>query len=184
LNREEDIMHVSRRSESLAIRAAKQIVVAGVLLAGAAATFAQNSAGATASGATSPVGLWQTIDDKTEKPKALVEITEESNGTLSGKVVKGLNPNENPDRRCTECTDDRRGQKILGMTIIRDMKREGDGWAGGNILDPENGKVYKCKMHLEDGGRKLVVRGFIGISLLGRSQTWNRQTAGAAQASN
>ena len=177
-------MHVQHRSQGLAVRAAKQIVMAGVLLAGAAATFAQTSAGAAAGATSSPVGVWQTIDDKTEKPKALVEITQDSDGTLSGKVVKGLNPNDNPDRRCTECTDDRRGQKILGMTIIRDMKHEGDGWAGGNILDPENGKVYKCKMHLEDGGRKLVVRGFIGFSLLGRSQTWNRQGAGAAQASN
>lgn len=177
-------MHVQHRNQGLATRAAKQIIVAGVLLGAAAATFAQTAASAAAGGVTSPVGVWQTIDDKTDKPKALVEITQDSDGTLSGKVVKGLNPNDNPDRRCTECTDDRRGQKILGMTIIRDMKREGDGWAAGNILDPENGKVYKCKMHLEDGGRKLVVRGFIGFSLLGRSQTWNRQGAGGAQASN
>jgi uncharacterized protein (DUF2147 family) len=64
---------------------------------------------------------------------------------------------------------------ILGMTIITDMKKDGDGWDNGQILDPENGKIYKCKMRLEDGGNKLVVRGYIGVSLLGRSQTWIRQ---------
>jgi uncharacterized protein (DUF2147 family) len=97
----------------------------------------------------------------------------------------GLNPNDSPDRRCTECTDERKDQKILGMTIIKDMKQDGEEWNGGNILDPENGKVYKCKMHLEDNGQKLVVRGYIGVSLLGRSQTWNRQSdASAAQTQN
>lgn len=90
-------------------------------------------------------------------------------------MIKGLNPADSPDRRCTECTDSRKNQLILGMTIINDLKKDGDKWDGGRILDPENGKVYKCKMHLEDGGQKLVVRGYIGVSLLGRSQTWVRQ---------
>ncbi|MFM0739801.1 DUF2147 domain-containing protein, partial [Paraburkholderia xenovorans] len=76
---------------------------------------------------------------------------------------------------CTACTDARKDQPILGMTIITDMKKDGDGWDHGQILDPENGKLYKCKMRLEDGGNKLVVRGYIGVSLLGRSQTWVRQ---------
>ncbi|SIT36446.1 putative signal peptide protein [Paraburkholderia piptadeniae] len=144
----------------------KQVAVAGVLLAGAVTAFAQ---------ADSPVGTWQTIDDHTGQPKALVQITQDANGTLSGKVIKGLNPNDQPDRRCTSCTDARKDQPILGMTIINDMKKDGDNWDGGQILDPENGKLYKCKMHVEDGGQKLVVRGYIGVSLLGRSQTWVRQ---------
>ncbi|MEM5341706.1 DUF2147 domain-containing protein [Paraburkholderia azotifigens] len=144
----------------------KQAVVAGLLLAGAVTAFAQ---------ADTPVGTWQTIDDHTGQPKALVQITQDANGSLSGKVVKGLGANDQPDRRCTACTDARKDQPILGMTIISEMKKDGDNWDGGQILDPENGKLYKCKMHIEDGGQKLVVRGYIGVSLLGRSQTWVRQ---------
>jgi uncharacterized protein (DUF2147 family) len=144
----------------------KQAAVAGALLASAVTAFAQ---------ADSPIGTWQTIDDHTGQPKALVQISQDANGTLSGKVVKGLGANDQPDRRCSACTDARKDQLILGMTIIDDMKKDGDNWDGGQILDPENGKLYKCKMHVEDGGQKLVVRGYIGVSLLGRSQTWVRQ---------
>jgi uncharacterized protein (DUF2147 family) len=122
-----------------------------------------------------PVGTWETIDDHTGQPKALVQITQDADGSLSGKVIRGLGPSDDPTRRCTECTDARKDQLILGMTIIDGMKQDNDGWDGGRILDPENGKVYKCKMHIEDGGKTLVVRGYIGISLLGRSQTWHRQ---------
>jgi len=139
---------------------------AGMLLAAAISAFAQTS---------TPVGLWQTIDDHTGQPKALVRIVAESDGTLSGKVVKGAGPEDQPGRRCTACTGARRNQPIVGMTIIDGMKQTEDGWDGGHILDPENGKTYRCKMRVEDGGRKLVVRGYIGVSLLGRSQTWNRQ---------
>ena len=144
----------------------KQAVIAGALLASAITAFAQ---------ADSPVGTWQTIDDHTGQPKALVQISQDAAGNLSGKVIKGLGANDQPDRRCTACTDARKDQPILGMTIISDMKKDGEGWDGGQILDPENGKLYKCKMRVEDGGQKLVVRGYIGVSLLGRSQTWVRQ---------
>jgi uncharacterized protein (DUF2147 family) len=160
------LSQLTRRTRAIALRTAKQAAVAGVLLVSAATAMAQ---------ADSPVGTWQTIDDSTGQPKALVQISQDGSGSLDGKVIKGLGPNDQPDRRCTACTDDRKDQLILGMTIIHDMKKEGDGWDGGNILDPENGKVYKCKMRLEDGGQKLVVRGYIGVSLLGRSQTWIRQ---------
>ena len=122
----------------------------------------------------SPVGMWQTIDDKTGAPRALIEITQDQNGVLSGKVVKGLVPGEPTDKRCTLCTDERKDQVIVGMTVLRGMRWDGDDWEGGDILDPDNGKVYKCKMHLEKGGTELIVRGFIGFSLLGRSQTWVR----------
>src|SRR5581483_10766498 len=118
-------------------------------------------------GTNTPVGKWETIDDSTHQPKALVEISQNSDGSLSGKVIKGLDPKAEPGKRCTACTDERKDQPILGMTIISGMKPDGDSWDGGNILDPENGKVYMCKMHLEDGGQKLVVRGYIGVSLLG-----------------
>ena len=146
-------------------RPLRALAITSVLLACAAPSFAQ---------ADSPIGMWQTIDDSTHQPKALVQIADDGDGSLSGKVVKGLGPSDTPDRRCTACTDERKDQLIKGMTIIKAMKKDGDQWDGGNILDPENGKVYKCKMTLEDGGQKLVVRGYIGVSLLGRSQTWVR----------
>jgi uncharacterized protein (DUF2147 family) len=150
-----------------------------------ASAFLMSPFASSAQTAQTPVGIWQTIDDHTQQPKALVQITQSSDGTLNGRVIKGLIPNGSPDHRCTECTDERKDQKILGMTIIKDMKKDGDEWIGGNILDPANGKVYRCKMHLEDNGQKLVVRGYIGVSLLGRSQTWNRQSsADAAQTQN
>jgi uncharacterized protein (DUF2147 family) len=156
----------TQRTRAIALRAARHAALAGVLLAGAVTAMAQTD---------SPVGTWQTIDDHTGHPKALVQIAQDGDGSLNGKVIKGLGPNDQPGRRCTACTDARKDQPILGMTIINDMKKDGDGWDHGQILDPENGKVYKCKMHLEDGGNKLVVRGYIGVSLLGRSQTWVRQ---------
>ncbi len=167
--------HLSHSDKTTAWNAVKRATVAGVLLAAATAAFGQ--------GTDTPVGEWQTIDDNTHQPKALVQISQGDDGALSGKVVKGLDPNEKPGKLCTACTDERKDKPILGMTIIKGMKQDGEKWDGGNILDPENGKVYKCNMHLEDGGRKLVVRGYIGVSLLGRSQTWIRQDA-AAQAKN
>ncbi|WP_028230744.1 DUF2147 domain-containing protein [Paraburkholderia mimosarum] len=147
-------------------RVARPVALASVLLCGALAAHAQTD---------TPVGVWQTIDDQTGQPKALVQISADANGDLSGKVIKGLSGKDQPDRRCTACTDSRKDQPILGMTIIDSMKKTNDGWDGGHILDPENGKVYRCKMHTEDGGQKLVVRGYLGIALLGRSQTWVRQ---------
>ena len=156
----------TQRTRAMMMRTARQAALAGVLLASAVTAMAQ---------ADSPVGTWQTIDDHTGQPKALVQITQDSSGALDGRVIKGLGPNDQPDRRCTACTDARKDQLILGMTIINDMKKVDDGWDDGQILDPENGKIYKCKMHLEDGGQKLVVRGYIGVALLGRSQTWIRQ---------
>lgn len=158
--------HLTGGHSTRALRVARHAALAGALLTCALAAYAQVS---------SPVGIWQTVDDHTGQPKALVQIVEDGSGTLSGKVIKGLGPNDEPGRRCTACTDARKDQLILGMTIIDGMKKTDGGWDGGHILDPENGKTYRCKMHLEDGGQKLVVRGYIGISLLGRSQTWNRQ---------
>ncbi|SAK95651.1 lipoprotein [Caballeronia pedi] len=132
----------------------------------AASAFAQTA---------TPVGTWQTIDDQSGKPKAIIQIVDDGSGQLSGKVVRGIGEFDHPERRCTACTDDRRDQLIKGMTIITGLRQNGDAWDGGQILDPENGKLYKCKMKLEDGGQKLVVRGYVGVSLLGRSQTWVRQ---------
>lgn len=144
----------------------KVVVFLGILIGVSAFADANNS----------PVGTWLTIDDNTHKPTALIQIIQGNDGALIGKALKGLRPTDSSERRCTECNDERKNQKIQGMTIMKNMKPDGDGWDGGKILDPDIGKEYSCKMHLEDGGRKLVVRGFIGFSLLGRSQVWIRQS--------
>ncbi|SAL02819.1 lipoprotein [Caballeronia fortuita] len=142
-------------------------VVFGALCATfAASAFAQ---------AATPVGTWQTIDDRSGKAKAIIQIVDDGSGQLSGKVVRGIGEFDQPAKRCTACTDERKDQLIKGMTIITGMRQNGDTWDGGQILDPESGKLYKCKMTMEDGGQKLVVRGYIGVSLLGRSQTWVRE---------
>ncbi len=120
----------------------------------------------------SPVGEWRTIDDATHEPKAVVRIFEQG-GALYGVVEKSLLAT--PVRKtCDQCTDDRKDQPILGMDIIRGLRKDGDQWDGGTILDPEHGKIYKCKMSLQPGGQRLDVRGYVGISLLGRTQTWER----------
>ena len=123
---------------------------------------------------TTPAGLWKTIDDKTGKPRSLIRITE-NNGEYSAVVEKGLLATDTGEAVCDKCTDDRKGQKIVGMTIVKGIKKKNDNYEGGEILDPDNGKTYKCKMKLDSTGTQLEVRGFIGVSLFGRSQTWIRE---------
>lgn len=122
--------------------------------------------------AQSPIGTWKTIDDNTGDEKSYVEIYEADNGKLEGKVVKILTPGRE-DRKCTECRGDKKDQPIVGLVIIRDMEKNGSEWKNGYVLDPENGKEYKCKMSLQDENT-LDVRGYIGFSLMGRTQTWQR----------
>lgn len=121
----------------------------------------------------SPVGLWRTFDDKTGAAKALIRITE-ADGRFTGHIEQSFKPGA-ATRVCDVCSDDRHDKPIIGLEIIRGLTRHDEEFSGGEILDPENGSVYRCRMHLEDGGRKLIVRGYIGISLLGRSQTWTRE---------
>ena len=140
---------------------------------GLALTFATTLAAAQA---TSPVGLWKTIDDKTKKEKSLVRIVE-SNGVVSGAVEKILDAEAPKDAVCKDCSDERKDKPVLGMTIIRNMKPSTDDkavWEGGDVLDPNNGKVYSAKLKLLENGGKLDVRGYIGVPMLGRSQTWIR----------
>ena len=120
-------------------------------------------------------GVWQTTDDKTGKPRSLVRIVETA-GEYSAIVEKGLLASDTGDAICDKCTDERKGQKIIGMTIAKHLKKSTNSnvYDSGEILDPENGKTYKCKMTLSPNGNELEVRGFIGFSLLGRSQTWKR----------
>ena len=121
-----------------------------------------------------PAGLWKTIDDDTKAEKSLVRITD-NGGVLTGKVEKILT--DKADAKCTECTDERKGQPVQGMTILRGIKPDTSDkatWVGGDILDPNNGKIYKVLLKLADGGKKLDVRGYIGTPMLGRTQTWLR----------
>ena len=120
-----------------------------------------------------PVGTWRNIDDKTGEAKAEIRI-EDKGGKLFGHVVKTLKKDAKPDAVCEECKDDRKGQRIEGMEIIRNaQKAEGkDIWEGGKVLDPENGREYTLRLTPIEGGRKLEVRGSIGP--FGRTQTWVR----------
>jgi uncharacterized protein (DUF2147 family) len=123
----------------------------------------------------SPVGLWKNIDDVSGKSRALIRITE-TNGTLRGTVEKVFpRPDEDQNPKCGECEGALKDAPIVGLEILSGLKKDGDEYTGGQILDPENGEVYSSNMRLIDGGRKLTVRGYIGVSLLGRSQTWIRQ---------
>jgi len=119
-----------------------------------------------------PVGLWKTIDDETKQEKSLVRIVD-TGGTLTGKVEKITDPAKQ-DSVCDACTDARKGQKIVGMTIVEGVKKNAEEpwWDGGTILDPNNGKTYRVRMTPKDGGKALEVRGFIGPFY--RNQTWLR----------
>ena len=129
--------------------------------------------GAPAMAQMSPVGLWKSLDDKTQAPKSEVRITEHG-GMLTGKVERVLREGADPAAVCDKCTDDRKDKAIVGLEIIRGAKKaEGkDVWEDGKILDPENGKTYTLRMTPVEGGAKLDVRGSIGP--FGRTQTWVR----------
>jgi uncharacterized protein (DUF2147 family) len=121
----------------------------------------------------SPVGKWKTIDDTTHETKSIVEITE-NGGLLEGKVLQVLKSEHGPHPVCVKCDGERKNKPIEGMTIMWGLKKDGDEWSGGQILDPAKGKIYKVNLKLVDGGRKLDVHGYIGFSLMGRSQEWVR----------
>lgn len=161
----------SSPSRSVTGRGLLTLTMAVTLLTNAVHAIADTTQ---ANAASSPEGVWITVDDTTHKPKALIDIRILPNGALSGKLLTGLGSDHKPTKRCTACTDERKGQLLQGMNIIRDLTRNGDYWENGTILDPENGKEYHVRMNLADEGQKLVVRGYIGIPLIGRSQTWLR----------
>ena len=123
----------------------------------------------------SPVGVWRTIDDKTGKEKSLVRIVE-ANGELRATIEKLFRePHEEPNPNCDKCPGERKNKPVLGMMIMTGLKKSGSEYDGGEILDPANGKTYRVKMWTAEGGKKLNVRGFIGVSLLGRTQVWVRE---------
>jgi uncharacterized protein (DUF2147 family) len=123
--------------------------------------------------AQSPIGTWKTIDDATREAKSYIEISE-SGGLFSGKVTKFLRADADPNRKCDKCTDSRKGQLILGMTIVKSLRKSGAEWKGGTILDPEKGQEYKCTIWFEGGKTDVLqVRGY-HWSGLWRTQTWYR----------
>ncbi|MBP6378128.1 DUF2147 domain-containing protein [Chryseobacterium sp. HSC-36S06] len=115
-------------------------------------------------------GKWKTIDDETGQEKSIVEIFKKSDGKYYGKVTQLLIKPANPN--CVDCKDDRKNKPILGMEVVRGLKKDGNEFTGGTITDPKTGKTYKCT--ITRSGDKLNVRGYIGFSLIGRSQTWHK----------
>lgn len=124
----------------------------------------------------SPVGLWKSIDDKSGKPKALIRITETA-GELQGKIEKLFLEADVTDKnpKCDKCEGANKDQPIVGMTILSGLKKDGDEYTGGKILDPGNGKLYSSKLSIVENNKKLNVRGYIGAPMFGRTQTWLRE---------
>lgn len=121
----------------------------------------------------SPAGLWKTVNEKGE-PEGLVRITEVA-GEFRATVEKVYSPPAPvAEPRCLDCTGELKDKPVIGMQILRGMRWDGEQYAGGEILDPNNGKFYRCLMRVVDDGRRLEVRGYIGISLFGRTQVWLR----------
>jgi uncharacterized protein (DUF2147 family) len=138
------------------------------------AVFALLSACALAHAADSPVGHWQTIDDATGKTKSVVEIYRAKDGSHAGRVVEILDTKDGPNPACDKCNGALHGKPIKGMVILWGLKPDGAGkWAGGRVLDPENGKDYKAKVELLEGGGKLGMSGC--IAFICRQQVWVRQ---------
>jgi uncharacterized protein (DUF2147 family) len=141
------------------LRAALACVLLGIVMASGAADLS------------SPEGLWQPLDSA-GKPQGLIRIYQD-HGLYFGQIEPS-SADDKDSRRCVRCTDERKDQPVIGLVLIRNMRLEGDEYTGGDIVDPDTGRIYGCKFRLIEGGRKMIMRGFYGISLLGQSQTWQR----------
>lgn len=117
------------------------------------------------------VGKWKCIDDQTGKEMGVIQLYEE-NGKIFGKVIEITNPKDR-EKLCNNCQGEDKDQPILGLTVLRNLTKDGNEYSGGKIVDPKHGKYYKCYITLENEN-KLKVRGYIGISLFGRTQYWHR----------
>jgi uncharacterized protein (DUF2147 family) len=145
-------------------RFARPVIVAATLWLGLAAAAAQSS----------PVGLWICVDDHTGQELGVIRIFDRD-GTLSGAIESTPDPAD-ARRVCDKCRDDRHGRALLGLDFLRGLRPDASGgWSGGEILDPDTGQVYRASARLVDSGRKLEVRGYVLMSLLGRSQVWIRK---------
>lgn len=137
-----------------------------------AAALAATLAGDLRAQPATPVGVWRTFDDKTGLENGLVRIREQQ-GELVGTIVGTTDPAD-ATQTCDLCEGDRKGKPILGLVVLNGLRQDGDVWNGGRILEPETGSVYRCSVRLAEQGRKLILRGYLGISLFGRTQTWLR----------
>ena len=140
-------------------------VLTAILAGSALSAMAQNT----------PVGLWKTISDKDGSVTSEVRVVD-NGGVVSGRIERTFRANVKPDAKCDLCKDDRKDQPIIGLEIIRGLSKspDKDVWEGGTVIDPDNGTIYKLKMTPIEGGKKLEMRGFVGFSLFGRTQTWVR----------
>jgi uncharacterized protein (DUF2147 family) len=135
---------------------------------------APKAAAPSAAPASAVAGVWVTIDDKTGKPRSEITISE-TGGVVNGRITKFLDPDAKADAVCDKCSDARKDKPIMNMMILTGLKKEGEEYVGGQILDPAEGKVYSAKVKLIEGGKKLEMRGFVGSPMFGRTQTWVRK---------
>ena len=123
-------------------------------------------------------GIWKNIDDKTGSSKAVLEIRKVSNGTYTGKIIKVTpRPGYTPKETCIDCPAPYTNKPILGMDVLKNLKQtNAEDFTGGRIIDPLTGKIYSMKAKLSSNGNRLLLRGYVGVSALGRSQTWIRES--------
>ncbi|PZT86474.1 MAG: DUF2147 domain-containing protein [Acinetobacter sp.] len=122
-------------------------------------------------------GIWQNIDDKTGSSKALIEIRKDSNGAYIGKIIKVTpRPGYTPKETCVNCPPPYTNKPILGLDVLTGLQHDKDlDYKGGKIIDPLSGKIYSMKAKLSPNGKRLQLRGYVGVSALGRTQIWIRQ---------
>ena len=123
-------------------------------------------------------GTWRQIDDQTGTSKALIEIRKESNNSYTGKIIKITPlPGYTPKEKCVNCPPPYTEKPILGLDVLKDLKHDKENnFTGGKILDPLSGKIYAMKAKLSSNGKRLQMRGYVGVPALGRSQTWIRDS--------
>ena len=151
-----------------------KLLALGAVALGAVAVVGTTTSGPLHAADPTAVGLWEQVDENSNKPESWFKITER-NGMYEGNLVKiFFKPGEDENWVCSKCEGSEKGAPVLGLTLIKGMKRNGMSYEEGTIMDPRDGSVYRALMKLSPDGQKLEVRGYLGISLFGRSQVWNR----------